>query len=385
MFSCKNNYKEGSNYLMNNDFLMAYRSFSNLSDKNTKYNKKELLKAVSVRAESYYNDRIDKNIKNGDIDLAISNLGDAYYFNGAVENKINIKDDLIINLKKETLSYLDKKFKEKIESGDINSLINTVKKYSITLNTKFYNSEDLKSKIIKTLNSVLLFSPSNQKIKEILRKPEKNIGKIVCVNGEVFQDIDDYNLLMTSIPAMLGNYYEFYTHDNLSTNDMYNQLLRLSGEGEINVWVNYKSYNLKLRENDYVRVYGKFAGEKEYQTTSGDTRKVMEVDAIFWVVFDENGDIITSIDDDLEKFDTEIENKIASKTKQYLVTVNNLRLRKSPGADGEFLAFLKEGEKVIFLEKGSQETINDIKGNWIKVKTDSDKIGWCFDGYLKKL
>jgi hypothetical protein len=29
--------------------------------------------------------------------------------------------------------------------------------------------------------------------------------------------------------------------------------------------------------------------------------------------------------------------------------------------------------------------INEIKGFWIKVKTEKGEVGWCFDAYLEEI
>jgi hypothetical protein len=37
------------------------------------------------------------------------------------------------------------------------------------------------------------------------------------------------------------------------------------------------------------------------------------------------------------------------------------------------------------MEKGKDETINNIKGNWVKVKTGKGEVGWAFDAYLEEV
>jgi len=69
----------------------------------------------------------------------------------------------------------------------------------------------------------------------------------------------------------------------------------------------------------------------------------------------------------------------------YKPSVNNLRFRESPTLDGKYIRTLKKGEKLQLLETGKTETINGVKGTWVKVKTEKGEIGWCFDAYLEEV
>jgi hypothetical protein len=71
--------------------------------------------------------------------------------------------------------------------------------------------------------------------------------------------------------------------------------------------------------------------------------------------------------------------------KYYAPKVNVLRFRESPSLDGKYIRTLKENEKLELLETGKEDTIDGIKGHWIKVKTEKGEIGWCFDGYLEEV
>jgi hypothetical protein len=66
-------------------------------------------------------------------------------------------------------------------------------------------------------------------------------------------------------------------------------------------------------------------------------------------------------------------------------TASGLRLRETPDQQGNIIRKLDQNEKLEFMERGVKETINDIKGNWVKVKTEKGEIGWCFDGYLEEV
>jgi len=65
--------------------------------------------------------------------------------------------------------------------------------------------------------------------------------------------------------------------------------------------------------------------------------------------------------------------------------IDSLRFRKYPSTEGKFIRNLKKGEKLELLEIGMEETINGVKGNWVKVKTEKGEIGWCFDAYLEEV
>ena len=75
----------------------------------------------------------------------------------------------------------------------------------------------------------------------------------------------------------------------------------------------------------------------------------------------------------------------------YLVLVASLRFRSSPSSDGKIIRKLNKGEKLEFLERGTQENINNVPGNWVKVRTEQGEEGWCreegwcFDAYLEEV
>jgi len=37
------------------------------------------------------------------------------------------------------------------------------------------------------------------------------------------------------------------------------------------------------------------------------------------------------------------------------------------------------------IPEGKEETINGVKGSWVKVRTESGDTGWCFDAYLEEV
>ncbi|MDH5661880.1 MAG: SH3 domain-containing protein [Elusimicrobiota bacterium] len=63
--------------------------------------------------------------------------------------------------------------------------------------------------------------------------------------------------------------------------------------------------------------------------------------------------------------------------------VKNLRLREGQNLKSNTVRLLNEDEKLIILEKGNEEIIDNNRGFWIKVKTEKNEIGWCFDYYIE--
>jgi hypothetical protein len=61
----------------------------------------------------------------------------------------------------------------------------------------------------------------------------------------------------------------------------------------------------------------------------------------------------------------------------------NLRLRSEPDTSKDNrIASIPKGGRVELLEVGKNDTIDNIKASWYKVKTTNGLIGWVFSGYL---
>ncbi len=71
--------------------------------------------------------------------------------------------------------------------------------------------------------------------------------------------------------------------------------------------------------------------------------------------------------------------------KYYKPKIPNLRIRSKPTLKGIAFRLLNKSEKLFFLSKGNKEKIGNANGNWIKVLTEKNEIGWCFDYYLERL
>jgi hypothetical protein len=67
----------------------------------------------------------------------------------------------------------------------------------------------------------------------------------------------------------------------------------------------------------------------------------------------------------------------------YKSKIINLRLRNESSIKGLIIRNLDKNDKMIILKKGNKESIDGVDGNWVKVLTDKNEIGWCFDSYLE--
>ena len=85
--------------------------------------------------------------------------------------------------------------------------------------------------------------------------------------------------------------------------------------------------------------------------------------------------------------------KIIGTKKSKQKSTTNLRIRES-AINGKAIVTIQEGVEVFVITDGVKDTIDGIKGKWVKVvvpKGSKDKdgkiiekdfLGWCFDGYL---
>jgi len=64
----------------------------------------------------------------------------------------------------------------------------------------------------------------------------------------------------------------------------------------------------------------------------------------------------------------------------------NLRLRREPDTtrDNRITA-IQRGDRVVLLETGRIDTINDITAPWFMVMTEDGIVGWMFSGYLSHI
>jgi hypothetical protein len=90
------------------------------------------------------------------------------------------------------------------------------------------------------------------------------------------------------------------------------------------------------------------------------------------------------------------------KIKYFNSKIPNLRIREDMFLDSKVIRLLNSNEKLLLItrgkrtrvikngkqtivESGLNETIDGVKGNWIKVLTEKNEIGWCFDAYLEQI
>jgi hypothetical protein len=104
---------------------------------------------------------------------------------------------------------------------------------------------------------------------------------------------------------------------------------------------------------------------------------------VYWLsvstLEDEDGFCLES---DLEKLNSE--NGDRKLTTFYIPLITTLRFHETPGNNGKFIRMLNKNEKLLLLEKGKEDVISGVKGQWYKVKTEKEEIGWCFSGYLEE-
>jgi hypothetical protein len=75
-----------------------------------------------------------------------------------------------------------------------------------------------------------------------------------------------------------------------------------------------------------------------------------------------------------------------TKNPLYTPTVAKLRMRDLPDTkEGKTIRSLLAGEKLVILELGKKERINDIDGRWIAVLTEKGETGYTYGGYVEKM
>jgi hypothetical protein len=68
----------------------------------------------------------------------------------------------------------------------------------------------------------------------------------------------------------------------------------------------------------------------------------------------------------------------------YSPKIATLRFREEPSLNGKFIRLLDKTEKLLILQKGKEEIIEGVNGNWVKVQTEKYEIGWRFMHFLKR-
>jgi hypothetical protein len=63
-------------------------------------------------------------------------------------------------------------------------------------------------------------------------------------------------------------------------------------------------------------------------------------------------------------------------------TAGILKLRVNEDRNSETIMEMPENTAVVVLETGAEDTIDDIKANWVNVRLEDGTEGWCFGGYL---
>jgi hypothetical protein len=143
------------------------------------------------------------------------------------------------------------------------------------------------------------------------------------------------------------------------------------------------SYDFEINNNEYfdhcyLDFYNIWPENEEYPEKKISTKYIDELIS--------KGDRRVELYKIIDNIVNNIEFKVLlSKKNEFINKVENLRLRNSPSSIAKIIRNLIKGEKLELIEKGKEETINGVTGNWVKVKTQQGETGWCFDAYLEEV
>jgi hypothetical protein len=65
-----------------------------------------------------------------------------------------------------------------------------------------------------------------------------------------------------------------------------------------------------------------------------------------------------------------------------LIVKNEMKLYESPLNYDSVVSVLKAGEKLQFIKAGAKVSVAGISAPMVNVKTENNKTGWCFSGFL---
>jgi hypothetical protein len=66
-----------------------------------------------------------------------------------------------------------------------------------------------------------------------------------------------------------------------------------------------------------------------------------------------------------------------------LIVKNEMKLYESPLNYDSVVSVLKAGEKLQFIKAGAKVSVAGINAPMVNVKTENNKTGWCFSGFLQ--
>ena len=79
-----------------------------------------------------------------------------------------------------------------------------------------------------------------------------------------------------------------------------------------------------------------------------------------------------------------LDEKPKQKEFRYVNSTAGLRIRNKPGTDGEKIGSLQNKEKIeVVSETSLTQTIDEIKSNWVEIKTENNITGYVFGGFLE--
>ncbi len=253
----------------------------------------------------------------------------------------------------------DKSDKDNINyyySGDEKNIISGNYYLNVRIKTikEFYEMSSFKDKDLNEKSLLRIFS--KEKSSSITEEPIKYKGKIIGKKGWAIEGRDE---------TEVNQYYIWY--------------IIVKGEYIININLEYHDVFVKIppRYPDY---FSKDQGYfKEWIFKNKDA-----FHDFFNLAINHSPKAAPEIVR-LYDYANIIEKSLKLYGKTYTPKITNLIFREKPDKNSKAIRIFNIDEKLELIETGKSETINGVKGNWIKVKTEKGEIGWCFDAYLKEV
>ena len=245
-------YESGMKNLDMKNFLEAKNAFEKIGKNNKYYSAKySLINKVNDEAKKYYSENIEASINNLDYYNAVKYndgnmlvLGNNLYSNEDI--KIKILDNAAA-IKKQIINYESKNNYQNIKEL-AEKLLNVEEYKDFAEEILERNKKKIElAEIQKYKNSAINVSYS-----ELLRFPDKYIGKVLYIKGQVFQKTDYTYMVNTKKEEYLG-----YISDLI--------MVKYTDEGVI--------------EKDIIGIYGDYEGLETYSTILGSDNTVPKIKA----------------------------------------------------------------------------------------------------------
>ncbi len=245
-------YESGMKNLDMKNFLEAKNAFEKIGKNNKYYSAKySLINKVNDEAKKYYSENIEASINNLDYYNAVKYndgnmlvLGNNLYSNEDIKTKIL---DNAATIKKQIINYESKNNYQNIKEL-AEKLLNVEEYKDFAEEILERNKKKIElAEIQKYKNSAINVSYS-----ELLRFPDKYIGKVLYIKGQVFQKTDYTYMVNTKKEEYLG-----YISDLI--------MVKYTDEGVI--------------EKDIIGIYGDYEGLETYSTILGSDNTVPKIKA----------------------------------------------------------------------------------------------------------